>query len=124
MDFVAIDVETANADLASICQIGLVSFKQGQVDWKWESLIDPEDFFSEINVAIHGIDEEKVKGAPTLPKIADQLRSHLANKTAVCHTHFDRVAVGLARRFAARSAAHRPYVTQAMLPPRRSEGAS
>jgi DNA polymerase III epsilon subunit-like protein len=27
MDFIAIDVETANADLASICQIGLVGFQ-------------------------------------------------------------------------------------------------
>ena len=26
MDFVAIDVETANADLASICQIGIAHF--------------------------------------------------------------------------------------------------
>lgn len=31
MDFVALDVETANADLASICAIGLVHFKAGEV---------------------------------------------------------------------------------------------
>ncbi len=29
MNFVAIDVETANADMASICQIGLVKFENG-----------------------------------------------------------------------------------------------
>jgi hypothetical protein len=27
MDFVAIDVETANADLSSICAIGMVEFR-------------------------------------------------------------------------------------------------
>jgi DNA polymerase-3 subunit epsilon len=31
MDFVAIDVETANADMASICQIGVAGFEAGQV---------------------------------------------------------------------------------------------
>lgn len=28
-DFVAIDVETANADMASICQIGIAGFANG-----------------------------------------------------------------------------------------------
>ena len=52
--FVAIDVETANADLASICQIGLVTFADGQIVSEWQSLIDPEDEFNEINISIHG----------------------------------------------------------------------
>jgi DNA polymerase III epsilon subunit-like protein len=30
ISFVAIDVETANADMASICQIGLVHYRKGQ----------------------------------------------------------------------------------------------
>jgi len=29
MDFIAIDVETANADMASICQIGLAKYESG-----------------------------------------------------------------------------------------------
>ena len=58
--FVAIDVETANADLASICQIGLVTFADGQIVSGWQSLIDPEDEFNEINISIHGIDESSV----------------------------------------------------------------
>ncbi len=58
--FVAIDVETANADLASICQIGLVTFADGQIVSEWQSLIDPEDEFNEINISIHGIDESSV----------------------------------------------------------------
>jgi DNA polymerase-3 subunit epsilon len=31
MDFVAIDVETANPDMASICQVGLAAFSNGAV---------------------------------------------------------------------------------------------
>ena len=30
MNFVAIDVETANADMASICQIGLTKYVNGE----------------------------------------------------------------------------------------------
>lgn len=31
MDFLAIDVETANSDMASICQIGFVIYENGQI---------------------------------------------------------------------------------------------
>lgn len=44
MQFVALDVETANADQASICQVGLVRFEGGDVADTWETLVDPEDF--------------------------------------------------------------------------------
>lgn len=39
MEFVAIDVETANADMASICQIGLAKYKDGVLEKEWSSLI-------------------------------------------------------------------------------------
>ncbi len=93
MDFVAIDVETANADMSSICQIGLVYFKEGVLCEEWKSYVDPEDFFDGINISIHGIDESKVKGAPQLPEIADTLYRFLDDKITVCHTHFDRVSI-------------------------------
>jgi DNA polymerase-3 subunit epsilon len=93
MDFVAIDVETANADMSSICQIGLASFKQGELCEEWKSYVDPEDFFDGINISIHGIDESTVKGAPQLPEIAEILYRFLDDKITVCHTHFDRVSI-------------------------------
>jgi DNA polymerase-3 subunit epsilon len=65
MDFGIIDVETANADLASICQVGIASFRDGTLADSWVSLVNPEDEFSPINVSIHGIDENRVKDAPT-----------------------------------------------------------
>ena len=93
MDFVAIDVETANADMSSICQIGLAYFKEGVLCEEWKSYVDPEDFFDGINISIHGIDESTVQGAPHLPEIADILYRFLDNKITVCHTHFDRVSI-------------------------------
>ena len=44
-DFVAFDVETANHDLASICQIGIARFADGQFREKWEQYVNPQDYF-------------------------------------------------------------------------------
>ena len=93
MNFVAIDVETANPDMASICQIGLVKCVNGVLSDEWKSYVDPEDDFDGINVSIHGIDESVVKGSPTFPALADKLYSFLDNRVVVCHTHFDRLAI-------------------------------
>jgi DNA polymerase-3 subunit epsilon len=96
MQFVALDVETANPDLASICQVGIVSFEGGAVAATWQRLINPEDFFDEWNVSIHGIAEGDVRGAPTLPQLFADLQGLIENKIVVCHTSFDRVALGRA----------------------------
>ncbi len=98
MDFIALDVETANADVASICQIGMASFRGGAILEEWKTYVDPEDFFDEINISIHGIDETIVKDAPTFPEIAGLIRTRLDGRIAVCHTHFDRVAIEQASR--------------------------
>jgi DNA polymerase-3 subunit epsilon len=96
MDFVVIDVETANADLSSICQIGIASFRNGELAASWVSLVNPEDCFSAINVSIHGIDNWQVKDAPTWKEVFPQVVSRLQDRIAVCHTPFDRVALARA----------------------------
>ena len=93
MGFVAIDVETANPDMASICQIGLARYKDGLLTEEWKSYIDPQDYFDDINVSIHGIDKSTVRGAPVFAQVSQQLYGFLDNSIAVCHTHFDRVAI-------------------------------
>jgi DNA polymerase-3 subunit epsilon len=79
MNFTAIDVETANANMASICQIGLAKYVSGHLAHEWKTYVDPEDYFDGMNVAIHGIDESTVEGAPTFPELNDTLRSYLEN---------------------------------------------
>lgn len=69
MNLVALDVETANADMYSICQIGIAYYNEGSLSEKWKSYIDPEDYFDAINVSIHGIDESTVKCSPKLLRI-------------------------------------------------------
>ena len=93
MGFVALDFETANADMSSICQLGFALFKDSSLQEEWKTYVDPEDFFDEINISIHGIDENTVKGAPKIRDIASRINSYLDGRIAVCHTHFDRVAL-------------------------------
>ena len=93
MDFIALDVETANPDMASICQIGCVKYSNGKLIDEWESYVDPEDYFDETNMFIHGINPSKVENAPTFPEIAETLYTYLIDYVVVCHTHFDRVAI-------------------------------
>lgn len=92
MRFAAIDVETANADLSSICQVGVAIFQDGAHTNSWSSLVDPEDEFDGFNISIHGIDEQTVKGAQKWPSVAAELRALLAGSIAACHTPFDRAA--------------------------------
>ena len=82
----------------------MAHFMDGQLLEEWKSYIDQEDYFDGINVSIHGIDEATVKGAPTFPAIANRIFAYLDTRTAVCHTHFDRVAVlQAARKWSLRS---------------------
>ena len=94
--FVSLDVETANADMASICQIGIATFERGELVDRWVSLVDPGDYFDPINVSIHGITEDAVRGAPTFGAVLDDLCSRIGGRVAVTHTHFDRVALSQA----------------------------
>jgi DNA polymerase III subunit epsilon len=96
MEFVAIDVETANADMSSICQIGIACYNQQLLSEEWKSYIDPEDYFDPINISIHGIDESTVKGSPKLSDVANIIYRYLDDHVSVCHTHFDRIAIGQA----------------------------
>lgn len=92
LTFNAIDVETANADRATICQIGIIHVEEGEIVDRWETLIDPEDWFDPWNVSIHGIDENDVNNSPTLPEVRNELRRRLRGSILVSHTSFDRVA--------------------------------
>ena len=93
MDFVAIDVETANADIASICQIGIVTFRNGNVEKSWQSLVNPEADFCDFNTRVHGIDQHAVRKAPTFPDVYATVRGLLSDVIVASHTAFDRHAM-------------------------------
>jgi DNA polymerase-3 subunit epsilon len=96
--FVAIDFETANADSSSICQIGLVEFKDGAEISEWGVLVNPDDYFDDMNVAIHGIDEFDVKNAPKFPDLYDEIKSRIDGRLVISHGSFDKRALENASR--------------------------
>ena len=93
MKFFAIDVETANPSMTSICSIGLAKFENSALVGEWYTLINPEDYFSPINTEIHNISEDMVSNAPTFAQWYGFLSKTLHNEVVVTHTHFDKSAL-------------------------------
>lgn len=92
-DFIAIDVETANPDYSTICQIGIIKFRDGKIVDKWETLINPEDYFDGFNISIHGIEEEDVEDSPTIPEVYNILKELLSGEICLSHGSFDETAL-------------------------------
>jgi DNA polymerase-3 subunit epsilon len=93
MEFSVLDFETANPDFASICQVGIATFRDSEPVELWSSLVNPEDEFSPINISIHGIEPHHVANSPTLPAILPEIHKRLESKVAITHTAFDQVAL-------------------------------
>lgn len=98
VDFTAIDVETANPDLSSICQIGVVQFHGGAIVHRWTSYVNPKDRFDPLNASIHGITARDVSSAPTFSEIAPKLQGYLTQAVVCHHTAFDRSAIKAAHQ--------------------------
>jgi DNA polymerase-3 subunit epsilon len=102
-DFVVIDVETACSRVSSICQVGIVGFRNGQEIFEFETLVDPRDVFHDFNTRIHGIAAHHVVGAPCFAEIHGAIDTRLAGRTTVAHSYFDKGALAAACREHGRS---------------------
>lgn len=95
--FFAIDVETANNDPSSICQMGLACVGQdGRIE-TWSTLIDPgaTDWTCSF---VHGLFSNDVRGAPRFDEIFDQIHRLVKGSTVYQHSGFDRRAIEAACR--------------------------
>jgi DNA polymerase-3 subunit epsilon len=107
MEFIVVDVETANDNPGSICQIGLANFRDGSLSGLWGTLVNPEDSFSATNIAIHGIRPVDVIHAPNWVDIQDELRTRFVDQILASHTYFDFRAITISNeRY---SVAHIPW---------------
>jgi len=103
VDFVAVDVETACGRVSSICQIGIVGFRGGDIAFEFETLIDPRDYFSSFNTRIHGITEDHVAGKPCFGDLHQVISGHIGGRVTVAHSYFDKGAISAACRVHDRS---------------------
>ncbi|MEP6828437.1 MAG: exonuclease domain-containing protein [Aestuariivirga sp.] len=93
MRFVALDLETANSRFTSICQIGISVFEDNREVEAVSLLVDPNDYFDAVNVLIHGIDENAVRGKPRFEQAFKQVEHFFSDSIVVSHTPFDRTTL-------------------------------
>lgn len=98
-DFFALDVETANNDRASICQIGVAAVRPDRSIETWVTYVDPQvDRWT--TTFVHGITEATVGGAPLFSDVLPVLENELDGAIVYQHSGFDRSAMGAACRAA------------------------
>ena len=73
-DFAAIDFETANGRRTSVCSVGVVVVRGGEVVDTFYSLIRPRpNFYSRFTTAIHGLRYEDTADAPDFAEVWRQV---------------------------------------------------
>ena len=91
--FTVVDVETANHNRASVCQIGIVQVRDGRICGEWQSLVDPEEPFHSFHTDLHGIDGNAVRDAPVFPVLYEEMARRFGRSVAIGHSSFDRQAL-------------------------------
>ena len=95
VDFITINIETANIDSWSICQAGLASFHSGEIVETWCTFVNPQTIFDTFNVNIHGITEKAVMNSINLSEFYDLINKKISGQTVIHHTAFTRTAFRL-----------------------------
>ena len=94
--FAAIDIETANPDITSICQIGIAIYEQEKLVDTWETKVNPESYFRDINISIHGITPDDVITAPKRHEIIKDIERFLHGSNVASYGAFDRSSINQA----------------------------
>lgn len=84
--FAAIDFETANHHPTSICSVGIVVVRDGEVVEKFFSLIKPEpEYYSYWNTRTHGITLEDTVNSPVFPRVWAEIEPLIEGLPLVAH---------------------------------------
>lgn len=85
-DFAAIDFETANRERTSVCSVGVVVVKEGEMVERIYRLIRPcPNYYSYWNTQIHGLTRRDTDGAPAFPEVWAEIAPCLAGLPLVAH---------------------------------------
>lgn len=90
-DFAAIDFETANREPTSVCSVGVVLVRRGEVTEKFYRLIRPNpNYYARGNTFIHGLTREDTRDAPRFPTVWAEIAPRLSGLPLVAHySRFD-----------------------------------
>lgn len=85
-DFAAIDFETANECPSSVCSVGVVIVRDGQVVDSFYSLIHPEpEYYQWFCMRVHGLCAEDTEDAPMFPKVWAKIEPLIEGLPLVAH---------------------------------------
>ena len=91
MDFAAIDFETANEQRSSVCSVGVVIVRGGEIVDSFYSLIHPEpEYYQWFCQQVHGLGPEDTEDAPVFPEGWARVAPLIEGLPLVAHnSHFD-----------------------------------
>ena len=85
-DFAAIDFETANNERTSVCSVGVVIVRNGEIVDSFYSLIQPEpNYYNYWCTQVHGITRCDTEDAPVFPKVWKQIEPLIEGLPLVAH---------------------------------------
>ena len=85
-DFAAIDFETANYERSSVCSVGVVIVRGGEIVDKFYSLIKPEpEYYNYQCSQVHGLCAADTQDAPVFPEVWKQVEPKTVGLPLVAH---------------------------------------
>ena len=85
-DFAAIDFETANNERTSVCSVGVVIVRDGEIVDTFYSLIQPEpNYYNYWCTQVHGLTRQDTEEAPVFPKVWKQIEPLIEGLPLVAH---------------------------------------
>lgn len=85
-NFAAIDFETANERRSSVCSVGVVIVRNGEIVDRFYSLIQPSpNYYTHWTTEVHGLTREDTDGQPMFPEVWSQIEERIAGLPLVAH---------------------------------------
>ena len=85
-NFAAIDFETANQQRTSVCSVGIVIVRDGEIVDSYYSLIKPEpEYYSYWNTRVHGLTMEDTMNARVFPEVWAEIQPKIEGLPLVAH---------------------------------------
>ena len=86
LDFAAIDFETANEQPSSVCSVGVVIVRDGEIVDTFYSLIHPEpEYYQWFCRRVHGLGPEDTEEAPVFPYVWERIEPLIEGLPLVAH---------------------------------------
>ena len=82
---VAFDVETPNCCGNAICSIGITEIIQGKAAESREIRINPDTYFDNFCISVHGITPDMVSGAPEFYEVWPEINQAFGQRLVLAH---------------------------------------